>query len=75
MTDARKVIKRVRRIPKPRQKRNRKIDAVIAKARNDKLLREMWERDKKVKREASFEKAKRMLEIKRREASEGSIIE
>jgi hypothetical protein len=58
MTDARKVVKKVRRIPSPRKKKMTRLQIVIAQSKENKRLQEMWERDKKIKREASFKKAR-----------------
>lgn len=62
-----KVMRKVRRVPPPEQRKETRaeFDAIMQKAEQRK--KEFWERDKKVKRDASFKKARLMMEKKREE--------
>ena len=62
-----KVMRKVRRVPPPEQRKETRaeFDAIMQKAEQRK--QEFWERDKKVKRDASFKKARLMMEKKREE--------
>ena len=62
-----KVMRKVRRVPPPEQRKETQaeFDAIMQKAEQRK--KEFWERDKKVKRDASFKKARLMMEKKREE--------
>lgn len=60
-------MRKVRRVPPPEQRKETRaeFDAIMQKAEQRK--QEFWERDKKVKRDASFKKARLMMEKKREE--------
>lgn len=60
-------MRKVRRVPPPEQRKETRaeFDAIMQKAEQRK--KEFWERDKKVKRDASFKKARLMMEKKREE--------
>lgn len=62
-----KVMRKVRRVPPPEQRKETRaeFDAIMQKAEQRK--KEFWERDKKVKRDASFKKARLVMEKKREE--------
>lgn len=62
-----KVMRKVRRVPPPEQRKETRaeFDAIMQKAEQRK--QEFWERDKKVKRDASFKKARLVMEKKREE--------
>jgi hypothetical protein len=63
MADARKVIKRVRRVGK-QPKTFDPVDLIIAENRARKEKREMWEQDKVIVRDNNFKKALIALEVK-----------
>lgn len=70
-----KVMRKVRKVPPPEQRKETRAeyDAIMQKAEERK--KEFWERDKKIKRDASFKKALQVMKQNREEKKKADAAE